>query len=497
MIILRYQSKGLKMSNEIEIDDQSVPQKTRNQEFLDYMEKTMDQVHEHFESPTFCSAKWLQSTTNLQTGQTHSCHHPVTHQIPISEILSNPTAIHNTEHKKAQRAKMLKGERPEECHYCWNIEDLPGNHYSDRTYKTTDHVWSVPHLKDIVEAGSHGNIVPSYMEVSFENTCNFKCMYCTPDVSSKWMEEVERYGKYSTGQGDLTYIKKVGKMPIPVRENNPYVDAFWKWWPELYPQLKVFRITGGEPLLSKNLWRVLDYIIENPREDFELAINTNLNPPDNLLDKLIEKVNLLKGKIKGVKIFTSAEAKGAQSDYIRYGMNYDQWMANCRKVLEQTDVDVNIMVTFNGLSLFSFKDFLADVWQLRTEYNQSDAENRIPLMVAYLRWPEQQGIKPMPEVFKKTYFGEILEYVKSHMRTTSPNRCGRFYLEELDQINRLIEYSVNDYDVSKTIELRSFFYEFFTEYDARKQTSILATFPELAEYWIHCKELSETRTGRG
>ena len=372
--------------------DDGPKQKTRNQEFLDYMTKTMAEVEQHF-NKNFCSAKWLQSTTNLQTGQTHSCHHPVTRKIPIEEVLRNPTAIHNTEHKKNQRSLMLQGKRPPECEYCWKIEDLPGNHFSDRTYKTTDYIWSVPHLKDIVEAGSHGDIVPSYMEVSFENTCNFKCMYCTPDVSSKWMEEVERHGPYPTGHGDLDYIKRVGKMPIPVREDNPYIDAFWKWWPDLYPQLKVFRITGGEPLLSKNLWRVLDYIIENPREDFELAINTNLNPPDNLLDKLIEKINLLEGKIKAIKIFTSAEATGKQCDYIRSGMNYDQWLSNCRKVLALTKVDVNVMITFNSLSLFSFKDFLNDVWTLRTEFNEDDAANRIPIMIAYLRWPEHQNIK--------------------------------------------------------------------------------------------------------
>ena len=42
-------------------------------------------------------------------------------------------------------------------------------------------------------------------------------------------------------------------MPIPQREPNPYTDAFWKWWPELYRDLHTFRITGGEPLLQKIL----------------------------------------------------------------------------------------------------------------------------------------------------------------------------------------------------------------------------------------------------
>jgi pyruvate-formate lyase-activating enzyme len=470
-------------------------QKTRNQDFLDYMDRTMSGIESHFDSKSFCSAKWLQSTTNLQTGQTHSCHHPVQHKIPIEEVLSNPTAIHNTKHKKEQRKLMLEGKRPSECHYCWNIEDLPGKHFSDRTYKTTDYIWSVNNLNDIVDAGHSGDIIPTYLEVSFENTCNFKCMYCTPDVSSKWMEEVERFGPYPTGQGDLSYIAKVGKTPIPVRENNPYIDAFWKWWPDLYPKLKVFRVTGGEPLLSKNMWRLFDYIIENPRDDLSFAINTNMQPPDELLDRLIEKINLLDGKLKNLTIFTSCEAHGEQANYIRHGMNYEKWLANCRKLLSNTKVDLNIMVTFNGLSVFSFKDFLKDVWTLRTEFNEDDAHNRIPIMISYLRWPDQQGIKLIPKIFKDKHFAEIKEYVMNNMRQTSSNKAGRFYLEELDQINRLIEYSENTFTEETTIELRKHFYRFFNEYDRRKGLDIIKTFPELHEYWDFCKSLSRRRIG--
>ena len=67
-------------------------------------------------------------------------------------------------------------------------------------------------------------------------------------------------------------------MPIPKRDPNPYVDAFWKWWPDLYRDLHTFRITGGEPLMSKDTWRVLDYIIQEPEpnKNLNLAINSSL-----------------------------------------------------------------------------------------------------------------------------------------------------------------------------------------------------------------------------
>ena len=74
-------------------------------------------------------------TVLLQTGMTHSCHHPTPHKIPLSELDANPTALHNTQFKKEQRQKMLKGDRPSECEYCWNVEDSNKDAFSDRHFK--------------------------------------------------------------------------------------------------------------------------------------------------------------------------------------------------------------------------------------------------------------------------------------------------------------------------------------------------------------------------
>ena len=83
-------------------------------------------------SSSFCTAKWLQTTLYLQNGYNHSCHHPSPHKIPIDEVLADPAALHNSQHKKKQRELMLVGQRPTECDYCWKIEDLDKDYFSDR-----------------------------------------------------------------------------------------------------------------------------------------------------------------------------------------------------------------------------------------------------------------------------------------------------------------------------------------------------------------------------
>ena len=94
-----------------------------------------------------------------------------------------------------------------------------------------------------------------------------------PAISTTWMEEIKKHGAYPTTDkfNSLEGNRAENKMPIPHRETNPYVDAFWKWWPDLYRDLHTFRITGGEPLLAKDTWKVLDYIIEQKEP------NKNLN----------------------------------------------------------------------------------------------------------------------------------------------------------------------------------------------------------------------------
>ena len=85
----------------------------------------------------FCLAKWTQVTIHLGLGMTHSCHHPTPHTISIAEIKRNPSALHNTRFKKLKRKEMLEGGKPDECNYCWSVEDN-SNSFSDRVFKSSE-----------------------------------------------------------------------------------------------------------------------------------------------------------------------------------------------------------------------------------------------------------------------------------------------------------------------------------------------------------------------
>jgi organic radical activating enzyme len=447
-------------------------------------------------SPSFCVAKWKQVTMHLQNGMTHSCHHPSPHVVPVSEIKRNPTALHNSEFKKEQRKLMLEGKRPSECDYCWRVEDsAKSDSYSDRIYKSADK-WALPYLNDITSKPWDDNVDPSYVEVSFGNVCNFKCSYCAPHISSKWMEEIEQHGPYPTSDGynNLEWIKAGNMMPIPNRAENPYVDAFWEWWPKMYNSLEHFRITGGEPLLNRNTFKVLDYIIKNPNPNLEVSINTNLNPPEDLFNVFLEKIKIIinEKKLKKFKLFTSAEAHGKQSEYIRFGMDYDKWLSNIHRVYEEVpECTFTIMSTYNLLSVPSYGKFLKDMLEIKREYGRHDNWlNPLLLDIPFLRHPFHQSIfiieKDMiPMIHDQvTQMYQNLEY-KHWMGTANRG----FFEYEADKLKRIWEMAEAYVPDQYCTTSRKNFISFVDEHDKRRGTNFLETFPEFEQTYSRWKNL--------
>jgi pyruvate-formate lyase-activating enzyme len=458
-----------------------------NQDRIDNLKRKVIKINSV--SPTFCTAKWLTSTTTLYNGFTHSCHHPSAHKINLNDLDKSPTSLHNTPVKIAARQDMLDGIQTKECDYCWNIENLDGEHFSDRHYKTASDgrgLWDA--FDRVVESKLGENINPSYLEVAFENTCNFKCTYCSPDVSSKWMDEVQRHGGYPLANGnihhDLDWQKKSGKFPIHYKEDNPYINKFWEWWPELYKTLNTFRITGGEPLLSENTWKILDYIIDNPNPnmDLKISINTNMGIPRKLVEKLIEKVNLIQGKCRDISIFTSAESTEEHAEYSRFGMDWELYTNNIKYFMDETAkhrIRLSFMTTVDIFASASFDKFLEYVCGLRKTYDTNRADSLIGFHVAYLRWPHHQQITLLDAEQKKV-FGKKMADAVTKLTHGGPDVNGNLYMEEIDQINRLVEW-MNSETPAREEYLN--FVNVFEEMDRRRSTNLLETFPHLQEVY--------------
>jgi len=448
---------------------------------LDEVKKKLDTV-----GCGFCLAKWTQVTMHLQTGFNHSCHHPAAHKIPLSEIAENPSALHNTRYKKEKRREMLSNKKPSECDYCWNIEDN-SSAYSDRIYKSSE-PWSAPYFDEIKNSNWNEDFNPRYVEVSFSNICNFKCSYCGPAYSSQWLQEVKQHGGYPTRPEFNSYktMEDSDSIPILHSEYNPYVEAFWKWWPELYRDLHTFRITGGEPLLSKDTWKILDYIIEekNPNRELKFAINSNLGVDDTVIDKLIQKLSILinENKVKEVIIFTSTDAWGKHAEYIRHGLVFDKFWANLNKLLFAIPkLTITIMSTYNIMSPFSYNELIKNVYEMKREHSNRERfwQHPVILDTSYLRYPKHQSVRLLDARHKELildnaktalYYG-VSVFDNQHMGMTET---------EIRKIKRIYDWVVSPTTDNLNLDRKNFV-RFVNEHDARRGTNFYECFPELAK----------------
>ena len=440
----------------------------------------------------FCLAKWTQVTLHLGTGMTHSCHHPSPHKIPLNELKRNPSALHNTRFKKTRRKEMLEGKRPSECNYCWNVEDN-SNSFSDRVFKSTE-PWSWQDYEKIKDSYWSKDFNPRYVEVSFGNACNFACSYCGPQYSSKWVEEIEKHGGYPTEHNfnSIDDIKARNQMPYKQSEHNPYVEAFWKWWPDLYPDLHTFRMTGGEPLMSKDVFRVLEYIQENWEQNpnISLAINSNLGVPDKLIDKFIDIAKDLceNNKVRELIVFTSVEATGAQAEYSRFGLKYEKFWSNVDKILtELPKVTVNIMATYNALSVFTYSDLIDRVFEYKKKHANGERYwiSALQLDTAYLRWPTHLSVKILTDEQKQLIYKSAEKALYYGIKEFTKDNYG-FSNIEIQKIKRLYDYAIgtSDFDQDK---YRRDLVKFVDEYDSRRKTNFLETFPQFKEIYAEYK----------
>ena len=456
---------------------------TGKSKFLSDAEIMRDRLNEV--SPSMCLAKWKQVSLHLTTGHTNSCYHPPLHRISIEDIQRSPSGIHNTAFKKSQRKLMLDGVRPTECQYCWNMED--NGKLSDRHYRSGE-PWAAKDFEKIVAAPWDADAIPSYVEVNFNSACNLRCSYCSPQFSSSWMDETQRHGAFPTSTPHNAPEHFAGeRRPIPAREHNPYVEAFWNWWPDLYPELEHFRMTGGEPLMDKNTYRVFDYVLEHANPKLHLNVTSNFSVEEKLWVKYLDYVKrLTKGNhVEHYMQYVSVDSWGSQAEYIRNGLDFDLMWSRVEQFLSEVPYrsSLTFIVTMNNLSVTGLKKLVEGILDLRKRY--SNTYQRVWFDTPVLRQPLWQSLQILP-----ASYAFKLEQLKNYMTANLETEAARFkgfkdY--EVQRLDRDIAWMRNGQPPEVREKAQADFYRFFNEHDRRRGTDFLATFPEMRAWWEECK----------
>ena len=426
-------------------------------------------------SKSFCGAKWGNSTLWLNSGETASCHLPPVHKIDVVQIQEDPSKLHTTDHKIKMREMMQKGEKPSECDYCWKVESMGPNFTSDRVFKSLQ--FSPEEMQEWYEAPADARIVPPTIEVMFDRTCNFACSYCNANFSTEWAKDIKKHGPYKGETRGMNAFKHDGsENNANPKISNPYIEAWWKWWPELTQKLRVLRITGGEPLMSDDVWKLFDKVAEEGHK-FEVGVNTNLGAKKKLIDKLIEKSH----DMHRLTIFTSMESVGEQAEYMRDKLDYEYWKNNVERIFEESNVKrLVVMMTINALCVFNVTTFLDQMLDWKKKYQTLD--RTLGISINFLRFPAFMNVTVLPDHIRQEAYEEIRLWYEINKENPYLNSMEKGDIERLISYVNVIETPHSyDTDIEKN---RKDFKSFYQQYDRRRNKTI-NIFPDNFLEWYN------------
>lgn len=409
----------------------------------------------------FCAAKWTELFLYLNHGLSNSCHHPIPHKIP-EELLTDPYVLHNTPHKLKMQELMMQGQRPDECHMCWHIEDSDPHVVSDRILKSE--LWK----EDIDKLVPDIKHVPKLIEVVFDNYCNLKCSYCDGGQSSSWAAKIKQHPLLL----DTDYRNLYSKVSIaPGSTKKEYLDAWQAWWPEIKDQVKILKVSGGEPLLSKNFWNFLKTLALPTT--CNLSINSNFSISPNLVDAFTK----LSNNFNNVMVGVSVDATGALAEYARQGLDYNLLHSNIIRYLDNSDVKFKLYLqsTVNVFSVWGFTDML----DLHVELKQQYPDRIANLYSTVVRFPEFQNVLLLPEKITQDLAAEINHWLmknQQHLNDYEQSIVGKIatYLHARPTPMRYIKQDLLVADLKKFID----FYNTSSNHNYRD------VFPEKFVNWI-------------
>jgi organic radical activating enzyme len=256
------------------------------------------------------------------------------------------------------------GERNSACDQCWLFE------------KNNEVSWRM------IGNDYYGNpeIEDRYLELGLSNTCDCACVYCNPDISSKFEQEyfspknTIRFARWSvipiipeTSKDDVyqmafDYLDKLSEAALTENFNSSVT------------------LIGGEPLLDKfvlngGITKLVERFYANSNNGkLAIGIVTNGNTPTPIFKKIASEIQVLHDKWPRfkVEIGISNESVGANSEFIRYGLSYDKFLENVTNWLKMDWVDIRFSSTVSPCSIKDTAEFLKQMIAL------CDANGRRP-----------------------------------------------------------------------------------------------------------------------
>ena len=227
----------------------------------------------------------------------------------------------NSEHMRSVRRRMMAGETLPECEVC-NDKLLNTSVY--RTY--FDHLFEhkLPEVFASTTEDGSTTMAPVSWDYRFSNLCNFKCRTCGDMLSSAWETDQKTHDMVNWSNPKNNWMKPSIRDQIQDFQTNQ-VEAEFASAVEQHRVEEVYWV-GGEPLMYEQHWRYMQRIVELGDGNRVYArYNTNLSRVDY---KGCDLYTDLLDYLRDWQICASLDGTGVIGEYIRTGLDYNQFLLN-------------------------------------------------------------------------------------------------------------------------------------------------------------------------
>jgi pyruvate-formate lyase-activating enzyme len=401
-----------------------------------------------------CPLKWSWNTVRLAEATTACCHK--VQAVPLS--IENFDNFHNDpvwiEHRKMQ----LDGKFPQSgCQSCEHVEAQGG--MSDRLYHMNQVDMSPPELDADPEAV---HVTPRVLEIFINNACNLACVYCDESNSSRIAKENQKFGHAVPGES--VKLKPIIHIVPKTVDHQLLLGKFFQYLDKNYQNLRKLNVLGGEPFYQKEFGTLVDFIVANQNQKLNFTVVSNLMVSPNVIESFVDKMKytLASRRLQRVDITASIDCWGDEQEYVRYGIDLDQWMKNFEYLAKHKWLYMSVNNTISSLTIKTLPDLLKYVNSLR---KTRPIHHAFDLVVGR---PHLH-----PKIFGPGYFDQDFTKVLNLMPDETDQ--DRFTKQHMQGIIKSVNASTVDLELQKNLKC------YLNEIDRRRGANWQHVFPWLAK----------------
>lgn len=416
-------------------------------------------------SDTACLLKWAWSTINMETGTSSSCHR--VDSDPIDP--DNFGNFHNLPAKILARETMIRGDWPGRgCEYCHNVEKNGG--VSDRLMTLQRHHGEDKVPPELLTNPVATEVTPVVLEIYFNNTCNLSCVYCGPELSSKWNDEFRKFGEIKIQD----YSKNV-HVTNQIQYDRMVADL-WRYLEEndRYKTIRHYQVLGGETLLQHELEQSFKFWATHPNPSLTINLITNMMIPHHQFVKKMQRVKELVDaeSIYMLELTASLDCWGPEQEYVRHGLNLETWQKNFEYMLDKPWCKLSVHSCVSSLTIKTLPELIQRInhWN-KQRPNDMEIEHNFDLPIG----PNQKLNGMHPTTFGAGVFDEDFKKIIALMpQLTEMQRSNR---EQMQGQSEFIKKSPRN---TKRIAVLK---QYLDELDRRRNTNWKSLFPWLNQEW--------------